>query len=324
MRSVVIGLVVAALACVRAGELAEGNRLYADGRFAEAVGAYRKALEAGANPAIAWFNLGNAYYQLDSLPKAAVCYDAAVGHAPDFCKAYTNLGVLLLNMDMLGGAVAALEQALGCDADNVLSMLTLAVAYRKLDEHGRAVPLLERAVKVDPSRDECYFLLYDINRELGDRLEAQRWLEAYPDSSRRAAEKYRLLGQMADERSDRKQSIYWYSRLVEMRPDERWGHFRLIQALLDNDATLTALERADAALARFDDFVELMLLAGNASLDAGYLRRAERYYLSAFRLGSSGGAIGIQNLIGAYERRGNEQRARGLARKALLPPRTGG
>jgi tetratricopeptide (TPR) repeat protein len=59
-----------------------GNRLYAEGKFAEAAGAYEKILEAGQASAALYFNLGNAYFKSGQIGRAIAAYRQAQKISP--------------------------------------------------------------------------------------------------------------------------------------------------------------------------------------------------------------------------------------------------
>src|SRR5210317_2218562 len=54
------------------------NTLYREGKISRAVILYRKAGQRGANPEAIAFNLGNCYYRLDNMSKAAAAFRRAV------------------------------------------------------------------------------------------------------------------------------------------------------------------------------------------------------------------------------------------------------
>ena len=55
----------------------EGNRLYREGDYAEAIVQYEKVLSAGVRNADVYYNLGNAYYKDGSLGSAVLHYERA-------------------------------------------------------------------------------------------------------------------------------------------------------------------------------------------------------------------------------------------------------
>ncbi len=65
--------------------LKEGNRLYEEGRFDQAVGWYQTALKAEPNSATIHYNLGNAYFRLGlpgSLGRSIASYYRAFQISP--------------------------------------------------------------------------------------------------------------------------------------------------------------------------------------------------------------------------------------------------
>ncbi len=320
--SALVSLVGLAAVPAAAAPLDVANELYGDGKYRQAVGAYRRALGRGANPAVAYFNLGNSYYQLDSTAAAIVCYETAVREAPEFDRALLNLGILYYGMDALGEAVAVLERARRLSGQDPQILLTLGSAYTKLHDYRRAVPLLEQVLALDSTRTECWFVLFDINRALGDFEEARRCLERYPDSGSRIADKYQLLGELAEEHFGAEDAVFYYQRLVELAPARRSAHSRLVKALFDNNNALSAVQQARHSLRRFDDFAELALMAGNRAYEAGLFSAAEELYADAYRLGRAGGLVGLRNLRQRYAMRGSDIAAGRIDRLLLeIAPR---
>ncbi|MFW5804876.1 MAG: tetratricopeptide repeat protein [bacterium] len=54
-----------------------GNKLYSEGKFNEAIITYEEVLDAGFEAAELYYNLGNAYFKLNDLPRALVNYERA-------------------------------------------------------------------------------------------------------------------------------------------------------------------------------------------------------------------------------------------------------
>lgn len=74
----------------------EGNRLYREGLFQEAVTAYRRLLETGATGAALLFNLGNAYYKSGETARAILSYERALRLTPRDKDVLFNLQVARL------------------------------------------------------------------------------------------------------------------------------------------------------------------------------------------------------------------------------------
>ncbi len=78
-----LGLLVVSLLpeCTRAAPSADAfdaaNRLYEEGKFAEAVSAYEKLAQSGQVSAALYFNLGNAYFKSGQIGRAIAAYRTA-------------------------------------------------------------------------------------------------------------------------------------------------------------------------------------------------------------------------------------------------------
>ena len=54
-----------------------GNRDYAEGKYQQAIEEYSQIINFGYESGELYFNLGNAYYKLDEIGKAILCYEKA-------------------------------------------------------------------------------------------------------------------------------------------------------------------------------------------------------------------------------------------------------
>ena len=114
-------LAAAAPAEVRAqagrAETREGNRLYEEGRFAEAHEKYLEALLADPDSPIIRFNDGNALYRGEDYESALESFRAAVeGGDPELAAAaWYNLGNTLYRQGALPESLEAFKQALRAD-----------------------------------------------------------------------------------------------------------------------------------------------------------------------------------------------------------------
>jgi tetratricopeptide (TPR) repeat protein len=272
------------------------NQLYGEGRFANAVKLYEKSLHEGANASLAFFNMGNCYYQMNLVPKAIACYKSAIVESPGFFTAYLNLGVLYQAQEKWPEAIAVLETADALEPDNRQVVLMLGVAYRNMKAYALAVRDIERTLALDSTITDCYFLLFDIYQELQDLDGALRWLAHYPDNGKRAAEKYHLLASVASVNHEYEKAAFLYRKEAEMAPGSKWARYDLVTVLQKCGHPLLALDEASQALRQFNDFSELALLAGNIAFEAKSLRDAQKYFQIAYSLGDARGLVGLQNV----------------------------
>lgn len=86
-----------------------GVEAEADGRLADAVRAYERALPGDAS---VHFNLGNCHYALGDKTAAARQFAAAVEQDADYAEAWNNLGIVRGDLGAAVAAIAAFRQAL--------------------------------------------------------------------------------------------------------------------------------------------------------------------------------------------------------------------
>ena len=103
------------------GETREGNRLYEEGRFAEAHEKYLEALLEAPDSPIIRFNDGNALYQGENYESALESFRTAVesGDPQLAAAAWYNLGNTLYRQGALPESLEAFKQALRADPADI-------------------------------------------------------------------------------------------------------------------------------------------------------------------------------------------------------------
>ena len=285
-----------AVAGASSGSFVRGNELYGKGNYAEAAVFYKLSIKEGASASLAYFNMGNCFYQINMIPRAIGCYQEAIDEAPGFFTAYLNLGILYQMQEDWPSAIATLEIADALEPDNKQVVLILAIAYRNLKAYAPAVKCIERAIELDSIQYDCFFLLFDIYQELEDFSAAAKSLDRYPDSGKRAGEKYHLLAGIAEVRGETEKSAFLYRKEIDLAPDNRVARYNFVNALNKCGHGLLALETAREALRQFDDYADLAILAGNIAFERNDMREAGNFYQKAYSQGDARGLIGLQNV----------------------------
>lgn len=72
----------------------QANEAYRQGRWEAAAEGYRALVDQGVDDATVWYNLGNAYAQMDDLGRSRACYERALRRNPRDADARANLAVL--------------------------------------------------------------------------------------------------------------------------------------------------------------------------------------------------------------------------------------
>jgi tetratricopeptide (TPR) repeat protein len=127
-----------------------GIRAEREGRFEDAVRAYRSALARDERHPEVHFNLGNALYAVGELAEARAEFHRAVELAPDYVEAWNNLGILLGEMERPDAAIRAYRRALGLAPDYPDALYNLAETLVLRGELAEARELWLAYLRADP------------------------------------------------------------------------------------------------------------------------------------------------------------------------------
>mgnify|MGYP001063761776 CR=1 FL=1 len=147
MRRIIVPAALVLLVAFGFGDLERGNRLYRQGRFQEAVEAYRAALADGEASPVLHYNLGTALLRLGQYDEAERHLRAALSTVePDArVRAHFNLGNRFLEAartipdpraraQLLDAAVEAYRQALRIDPGDLDAKWNLELALTERDQ----------------------------------------------------------------------------------------------------------------------------------------------------------------------------------------------
>ncbi|WP_022849713.1 tetratricopeptide repeat protein [Limisalsivibrio acetivorans] len=126
--------------------IAEGNRLFLEGNFEEAIELYEEGLKL--NRSVAFYNIGVSYYLLDDIEKSEEYFRRAVAEDPEFTEAYVNLAVVLIQTGQLEEAEQYISELLEGSASAKL-LVNMANIHLKRGETARATMLYDEAIKKD-------------------------------------------------------------------------------------------------------------------------------------------------------------------------------
>jgi len=161
-----------------------GVAVHQDGRFEEAAGNYRKALEADPHYAIAHNNLGVALYHAGEREKAVDAFRSALEANAGFVKARLNLGLLLTKSHRFQLALEAYKQVLITEPESPLAWNGIGLVLGELRKFEDARNAFARAIQARPEFAEAHYNLSFTLSNLGDHegalRETKRALELDP------------------------------------------------------------------------------------------------------------------------------------------------
>lgn len=192
-----------------------------EGKRAEAIDYYTRALEVDPEYANAHNNLGVELMDDNRLPEAVEHFREALRLAPDFGMAYNNLGMAEMGMGRFDEAASAVREAIRIEPGVAGYYLDLGLVERKVQRWAQAREALAKAAELDPTLLEAKSQLGDALLHLGRAEESAReFAEVARLSPDSAAAHFNLgvaLGAMGPSQIDR--AIEEFKRAVEIDPN---------------------------------------------------------------------------------------------------------
>ena len=254
-----------ALAAQQRGDLGEAERLYAQivnrtpapealvnygnmlgrqGRAAEALVQYDRALALAPSLLPALYNRGNALLELGRPDEAVASYDRAVALNPALAGLWNNRGTALRSARRPGEALASFERAIALDSRHTNALTNRAIALYDLKRFDDALAAADAALAVTPAFAEALYLKANVLNELGR-----------PDDA-----------------------LSFYEQALVARPDHPHalnGVARMALTLCDWDRTARLLPRLESAVRDGRVIVQPFTLLGYSDDAALQLRAAQ-------------------------------------------------
>ena len=144
-----------------------GNAYYDQGNHTKAIESYKKAIELNPDDAQAYYNLGYAYREQGNNAKAIESYKKAIELDPDYAKPYYNLGLAYYNQGNLTKAIELWEKAIELDPDYTKPYYNLGYAYRKQGNNAKAIESYKKAIELNPDDVSAYVNMGIVYSEQG-------------------------------------------------------------------------------------------------------------------------------------------------------------
>jgi tetratricopeptide (TPR) repeat protein/peroxiredoxin len=130
-----------------------------EGRTAEAIPLFQKALELNPDHVIALGNLGNAYRQQKNWDEARRALEHAVAVSPEDAEANYSLGMVFAQLSDNDRAYDYLQRALKSRPDYPEALNNLGVLYLRTGRRNEGVASFEECIRVAPAFDQSYMNL---------------------------------------------------------------------------------------------------------------------------------------------------------------------
>ena len=207
-----------------------GNVLDAQGKSAEALTWFHRALEHQPNSYEARNGLGLALSNQGKTEDAIANYRAALRDKPDFAGARINLGQALAELGRQDEAIAEYRAALRADSNSVAGHINLGKALAKKGLSVEAQSEYEAALRLNPNDAIAH---YNFGNLLAgrDQDESVRQLEEAVRVDPRFAEARFNLGLAYAARNRTVDALAQFQEVVRLRPQFAPGHLNLGVAL---------------------------------------------------------------------------------------------
>lgn len=289
-------LLISFVSLLSAAYLDQASEALQEGNADRAIELYRKAALNGENPVLSYFNMGNAYFQLDSIPQSILYYRAAVNYAPDFFRGWLNLATAYYKLEDMGEAIAAVRRALLLDPQHPQAMFILGTAYRSTQAHAEAIITYEKLLSFHDDYAEAYIAMGELYSDLEDYDASLKWLGRYPEDGSEEGYVNILKAEIAGKTGDDSRELYYLREAFEANQDNQWILFRIVESLIKQKNTLVALEEVDRGLELFPKFGDLAVLGANLAFEQENLDLTEKYYMVARNNGNPNAVIGLENI----------------------------
>lgn len=120
------------------------------GQHAQAIDAYRHALQINPQDAEFWYNLGVAYYGAGQHAQAIAAYRQALQINPQDEGAWDNLGVAYDNAGQHAQAIGVEREALQINPQDAGAWDNLSTAYDDAGRHAQATDAARQALQINP------------------------------------------------------------------------------------------------------------------------------------------------------------------------------
>lgn len=141
--------------------LAKGVEAHRAKRLAEAIEAYKQAVQADPSCFEAYYNLGVAAHELKSYPTALAAYETALALVPDSTLARYNFALVLRDAGYLLDAAAELQKVVTADPTDARAHLALGNLYaQRLGNRAQARVHYLRVLELEPAHPQATAIRY--------------------------------------------------------------------------------------------------------------------------------------------------------------------
>jgi Flp pilus assembly protein TadD len=203
------------------------------GRFAEAVASYRRALDLAPNDPGTHNLMGIALRQQGRLAEAEASCRRALEGLPDSAEAHRNLGITLMEQRRFAEAEAMFRSALELKPEDVITLGVLGIALMEQGRLAEAETSCRQALEREPNDANAHNILGTVLKAQGRLTEAEASVRAALAIRPSYAKAHSLLGGTLLQLGRLAEAEASCRRALELRPGDAHAHSTLGIALME-------------------------------------------------------------------------------------------
>lgn len=215
--------------------------------YEASVKLHQKLIDKDAFNAVAWYNLGHAYSNLDDLEAAAEAFEFSLTIDSSFEFAYREaIQVQLEAKNFKRALELCLELSEIISPDSELMVFT-GNCYEYLQQLEEAIRCYREAIRLNPLDDRAW---YQLGECLFEKEEWTQSIEAFNKAlmlDDRKEEYFAALAEAYFQKGDDEKAEFYFARATEIAPEQAEYWAQLASFLIDIHAPLKALQVLDEA-----------------------------------------------------------------------------
>jgi tetratricopeptide (TPR) repeat protein len=209
--------------------LNEAVLLKREGRFNEAIEAYKRAIGLRDNYQEAWYNLALTYRAIGENKEAIRCYERAIEIDPTATKAMYNLAIVLNDEGFSAKALDLWKRIIAIDPDYVKAWYNLGLYQLRDENYAESVATYRQMLERFPTYAKAWYNLGLALKETGDEDGAVLAYEEAIDLDPTYDAAWKNLGTLEAQRGNIERAIELYVQAVDL--DARDAELRFNLAL---------------------------------------------------------------------------------------------
>lgn len=208
-----------------------GNAFKRVGKISEAIEVYQRALALNPHSAEMHLNLGNIFQEQGQFAKAIASYQQALILNPNYLEAHYNQGIALSKQGKIDEAIKCYQYVLTLNANDVEAHNNLGIALGEQGKIDQAINCYQRALTLNPNYAQAHYNLGNAFCDQGQIVKAMTCYQQAVSFNPRFAEAYNNLGNVLKDQGKIGEALSAYQQSVAINPNSALVHSNLLYTL---------------------------------------------------------------------------------------------